>query len=239
MGFHLVPIWCRLSVGFHLVPIWCRLSVGFHLVPIWCRLSVGFHLVPIWCRLSVGFHLSSNLVQVISGIPRSSNLVQAISGTSISAAVPCWNHQKRLSPVTGASFPAPGRAPISCQSLRLASRAKVRDCYVLTHSRNLHPHSQFGYCLLAHVGLIRAMSVHLCKQACPSVQPQPGTFLAASASPARGILAMCPDTSTFLLSSVQGNFAAYSNWLRKLLKTSGINYKVISDVNKSQVCIMV
>ena len=37
-----------------------------------------------------------------------------------SAAVPCRNHQKRLSPVTGASFPAPGRAPISCQSLRLA-----------------------------------------------------------------------------------------------------------------------
>ena len=99
-----------------------------------------------------GIPSSSNLAQVISGIPRSSNLVQAISGTSISAAVPCWNHQKRLSPVTGASFPAPGRAPISCQSLRLASRAKVRDCYVLTHSRNLHPHSQFGYCLLAHVG---------------------------------------------------------------------------------------
>ena len=50
---------------------------------------------------------------------------------------------------------------------------------------------------------------------------------------------MCPNTSTFLLSSVQGNFAAYSNWLRKLLKTSEINYKDISDVNKSQVCIMV
>ena len=37
-----------------------------------------------------------------------------------SAAIPCRNHQKRLSPVTGAAFPAPGRAPISCQSLRLA-----------------------------------------------------------------------------------------------------------------------
>ena len=37
-----------------------------------------------------------------------------------SAAVPCRNHQKRLSPVTGAAFPAPGRAPISCQSLQLA-----------------------------------------------------------------------------------------------------------------------
>ena len=61
-----------------------------------------------------------------------------------SAAVPCRNQQERLSPVTGAAFPAPGRAPISCQSLRLASRAKVRDCYVLTHSRNLSPHSQFG-----------------------------------------------------------------------------------------------
>ena len=37
-----------------------------------------------------------------------------------SAAVPCRNHQKRLSPVTGAAFPASVRAPISCQSLRLA-----------------------------------------------------------------------------------------------------------------------
>ena len=99
-----------------------------------------------------GIPRSSNLVQVISGIPQSPTLVQIIRGTSISASVPCRNQQERLSPVTDASFPAPGRAPISCQSLRLASRAKVRDCYVLTHSRNLHPHSQFGYCLLAHVG---------------------------------------------------------------------------------------
>ena len=67
-----------------------------------------------------GIPPSSILVQVISGIPSSSNLVQAISGTSISAAVPCWNHQKRLSPVTGAAFPAPGRALINRQSLRLA-----------------------------------------------------------------------------------------------------------------------
>ena len=37
-----------------------------------------------------------------------------------STTVPCQNHQKRLSPVTGAAFPASVRAPISCQSLRLA-----------------------------------------------------------------------------------------------------------------------
>ena len=67
-----------------------------------------------------GIPRSSTLVQVISGIPPSSTLVQVISGTSISAAVSCRNQQERLSPVTGASFPAPGRAPISCQSLRLA-----------------------------------------------------------------------------------------------------------------------
>ena len=170
---------------------------------------------------------SSTLVRVTSGIPQSSTFEQVISGTSSkfylgasyqrdsskfylgasyqrnfnSAAVSCRNHQKRLSPVTGAAFPASVRAPISCQSLQLASRAKVRDCYVLTHSRNLSPHSQFGWSPSCSCGLIRAMSVHLCKQACPSVQPQPGTFLAASASPARGILAMCPDTSSFLLSS--------------------------------------
>ena len=47
-----------------------------------------------------------------------------------SAAVPCRSHQKRLSPVTGAAFPAGACTPISCQSLQLASRAKVRDCYV-------------------------------------------------------------------------------------------------------------
>ena len=67
-----------------------------------------------------GIPRSSNLVQVISGIPQSPTLVQIISGTSISAAVPCRNQQERLSPVTGASFPASVRAPISCQSLRLA-----------------------------------------------------------------------------------------------------------------------
>ena len=41
-------------------------------------------------------------------------------GLPFSAAIPCRNQQERLSPVTGAAFPAPGRAPISCQSLQLA-----------------------------------------------------------------------------------------------------------------------
>ena len=48
---------------------------------------------------------SPALVQVIGEIPQSPTLVQAISGTSIPAAVPCRNQQKRLNPVTGAAFP--------------------------------------------------------------------------------------------------------------------------------------
>ena len=93
-----------------------------------------------------GIPPDSTLVQVFDGIPQSPTLVQVISGDSSkfyldtgyqwdsskfysdtsyqrnfnSAAVPCRNHQKRLSPVTGAAFPASVRAPISCQSLRLA-----------------------------------------------------------------------------------------------------------------------
>ena len=67
-----------------------------------------------------GTLLSFGLVQVVSGTLLSSGLVQVISGTSIFAAVPCRNPQERLSPVTGAAFPAPGRALINRQSLRLA-----------------------------------------------------------------------------------------------------------------------
>ena len=68
-----------------------------------------------------GIPQSSTLEQVTSGIPQSSTLEQVISGTSIPRQfVPCRNQQERLSPVTGAAFPAPGRALINRQSLRLA-----------------------------------------------------------------------------------------------------------------------
>ena len=68
-----------------------------------------------------GIPRSSTLVRVFSGIFLSSSLVRVISGTSIPRQfVPCRNYQKRLSPVTGAAFPAGACTPISCQSLRLA-----------------------------------------------------------------------------------------------------------------------
>ena len=82
-------------------------------------------------------------------------------------------------------------------------------------------------------GLIRAMSVHLCKQACPSVQPQPGTFLAISALPAHGILAMCPDTSAFLLSSWQGTLLREVTGSGRVKEASIKMINLISDVNDS------
>ena len=119
------------------------------------QLGASYHWASSKFQIGASFWRDSSKFYAATSFRRDSS--KFYSDTSYqrnfnSAAVPCRNQQERLSPVTGAAFPAPGRAPISCQSLRLASRAKVRDCYVLTHSRNLHPHSQFGYCLLAHVG---------------------------------------------------------------------------------------
>ena len=139
-SFHLLPYslvlqvlhWYFISAGFLEVLLWNLFLAGFRYcftlvstfsgIPLPSYSGTSFQrdssTILLWYMFSARFLYRPTLVHVFSGIP-----LPSYSGTCFqrdSSTILCQNHQKRLSPVTGAAFPAPGRALINRQSLRLA-----------------------------------------------------------------------------------------------------------------------
>ena len=114
--FYLGASYQRDSSIFYLGASYQRDSSIFYLGANYQRDSSMFYLGANYQRDSSIFYLGASYQRDSSIFYLGANYQRNFN----SAAIPCRNHQKRLSPVTGAAFPAPGRAPISCQSLQLA-----------------------------------------------------------------------------------------------------------------------
>ena len=143
-SFHLLPYslvlqvlhWYFISAGFPEVLLCNLFLAGFRYcftlvstfggIPLLFYTGIyfwrDFSTVLLWYMFSAGFLYHPTLVHVFSGIPlpvlRSGTSFQRDFNLHVSSSVGI--RQERLSPVTGAAFPAPGRALINRQSLRLA-----------------------------------------------------------------------------------------------------------------------